>query len=123
MAGVAFYDALEARDPAERERILFERLPAQLGHARAGAAYYARTLASIDVSGVKDRAALARLPVTRKSELIEQQARERPFGGLNATPASHLARIFMSPGPIYDPEGRGADFWHTARCLFAAGEK
>ncbi|WP_212757080.1 phenylacetate--CoA ligase family protein [Usitatibacter rugosus] len=59
--------------------------------------------------------------MTRKSELVEQQKRERPFGGLNATKPGGLARIFMSPGPIYDPEGRGVDYWHTARSLFAAG--
>jgi phenylacetate-CoA ligase len=45
--------------------------------------------------------------VTRKSDLHELQHARKPFGGLNATPARGLARIFMSPGPIYDPEGRG----------------
>ena len=116
----AFYDALEIRDPVERERILFERMPAQLDRART-APYYARSLAAVDPAGVTSREALARLPLTRKAELVGLQAAERPFGGLNATPPSHLARIFMSPGPIYDPEGRRADFWHAARTLFAAG--
>jgi phenylacetate-CoA ligase len=116
-----YFDALEAREPAERERILFERLPRQVDHARAHSPYYQRLLAAIDPAQVKDRAALARLPLTRKSELVELQKAMRPFGGLNATPASGLARIFMSPGPIYDPEGRRPDFWHAARTLFAAG--
>jgi phenylacetate-CoA ligase len=53
--------------------------------------------------------------------LLELQKESLPFGGLNATPVSGVARIFMSPGPIYEPEGRGADYWHSARSLFAAG--
>jgi phenylacetate-CoA ligase len=117
----SFFDALETRDPQERERILFERLPKQLAYARSRSFFYQRMLASVDPAQVTDRAALARLPITRKSELTELQKAQKPFGGLNATPLSGLARIFVSPGPIYDPEGRGADYWHTARTLFAAG--
>ncbi len=115
------YDALEKRDPGQRERDLFERLPQQVAIARERCAHYARVLEGLDPRAVTSRAALARLPVTRKSQLTELQSALRPLGGLNATPASGLARIFMSPGPIYDPEGRGADYWHTARSLFAAG--
>jgi len=116
-----FYDALDTRDAAERERELFARLPSQVAHAKANAAYYRGTLAGIDPATITSRAALATLPVTRKSELVDLQKAARPFGGLNATPPSALARIFVSPGPIYDPEGRSADFWHAARALFAAG--
>jgi phenylacetate-CoA ligase len=115
------FDALETRARAERERDLFARLPAQLNHARANAPFYREAFASLDVSRISSRAALATLPITRKSDLVELQGRIKPFGGLNATPLSGLARIFASPGPIYDPEGREADFWHAARGLFAAG--
>jgi phenylacetate-CoA ligase len=115
------YDDLETRDPGLRERELFGALPALLAHAQARAPHFARLLAGIDTALVNDRAALARLPVTRKSDLHELQKAAMPFGGLNATPVSGLARVFVSPGPIYDPEGRGADFWRTARSLFAAG--
>jgi phenylacetate-coenzyme A ligase PaaK-like adenylate-forming protein len=117
----AFYDALETRAPAERERDLFERLPAQLDAARSRSAYYAERLRDVDVAKVTSRAALAALPLTRKSELSQLQRARLPFGGLNATPPSQLARILMSPGPIYDPEGRRPDYWRTARTLFAAG--
>jgi len=116
-----FHDALETLDPAERERTLFARLPAHVAHARSNSAYYGRTLAQMVPAAIATRAALAALPVTRKSDLTALQAAERPFGGLNATPAAGLARIFMSPGPIYEPEGRGADYWRAARALFAAG--
>ena len=115
------FDSLETREPAERERQLFAALPQQIAHARAKSTYYARALAGIDPQTVTSRARLATLPVTRKSDLLELQKSEPPFGGLNATPISGVARIFMSPGPIYEPEGRGADPWRGARTLFAAG--
>jgi phenylacetate-CoA ligase len=108
-------------DPGERERALFARLPRQLELARGRSPYYREAAEGVDLAAVGDRAALARLPVTRKSELHALQQAERPFGGLLATPVSGLARIFMSPGPIYDPEGRRPDFWQSARTLFAAG--
>ena len=115
------YDALETQDPEERERALFRRLPAQIEHARAHAPYYARVLASVAAGEIASRASLAKLPITRKSDLPELQKAAPPFGGLAATPAAGLARVFMSPGPIFDPEGRHPDYWHTARTLFAAG--
>jgi phenylacetate-CoA ligase len=121
MAAGEFYDALETRDPRARERDLFARLPGQLALARERSPHYAQVLAAVDPREVDSRAALARLPVTRKSELVELQKSRPPFGGLNATAPSGLARIFMSPGPIFDPEGRRGDYWHTARTLFAAG--
>ena len=116
-----FYDDLETRDPAAREAALFADLPRQIAHARDNAPYYARALADADAAAVTDRAALAALPVTRKSELIELQKNDPPFGGLVATQPGRLLRIFQSPGPIYDVEGHGRDTWRTARAFFAAG--
>ena len=115
------YDALETRDPQQRERELFAALPGHLAYAKANAPYFATRLAAVDVQSVTSREALAALPVTRKSDLHELQKQNMPFGGLNATPPGRLARMFVSPGPIYDPEGRSADYWGTARVLFAAG--
>ncbi len=115
------YDLLETRPADQRERDLVARLPNHILHAKLRSPFFARLLATVDPAAIASRAALARLPVTRKSALIEQQRCEPPFGGLNATAAGGLARIFMSPGPIYDPEGRGVDYWRTARSLFAAG--
>jgi phenylacetate-CoA ligase len=116
-----FYDALETRDPHERERALFDALPLHLEQARAASPYLRRALDGIAARDVTSRAALAALPLTRKSDLAELQRAAAPFGGLNATPPARLARIFMSPGPIFDPEGRAPDYWRTARSLFAAG--
>ncbi len=116
-----FYDTLETRDPQARERELLAALPKQIAHAKAHAPAYAALLRDVDPASVTSRAALARLPVVRKSELIERQKRAPPFGGLAAVKPGELARVFMSPGPIYDPEGRGRDYWRFARSLFAAG--
>src|SRR5215470_20289906 len=116
-----FYDALETRPPKRRERELLAALPRQIAHARQNAPGFARILADVDPREVTSRAALAKLPVTRKSELKALQAELRPLGGLNAAPRGKLAKIFVSPGPIYEPEGHGRDWWRTGRALHAAG--
>jgi phenylacetate-CoA ligase len=115
------YDALETRDPQERERALMVALPKQLEHAMKHAPAAAKLLAGIDPKDITSRKALAQLPVTRKSELKDLQHASPPLGGLAATATGRLARLFMSPGPIFDPEGRGADWWRMARPMYAAG--
>jgi phenylacetate-CoA ligase len=116
-----FFDFLETRSTDAREAALFAALPAQLAHARAKAPYFGRLLAAIDPAAITSRAALAALPVTRKSDLTDLQAAETPFGGLTTTPMAGLYRVFASPGPIYDPEGPGRDWWRIGRALWAAG--
>jgi len=115
------FDAQEVRDPVERERALMARLPEHIAHAKANSAHYAQALAAVRAEDVISRAALAALPVIRKSELAELQKKNPPFGGLITTPLTQLGHIYASPGPIYDPEGRGADPWRFARALYAAG--
>jgi phenylacetate-CoA ligase len=115
------FDTLETRDPEVRERALMAALPRQIAHAKARAPAFARILADVDPAAVTSRAALARVPVTRKSELLERQKAARPFGGFAAHARGEAARVFASPGPIYEPEGRRPDHWRLARALFAAG--
>jgi phenylacetate-CoA ligase len=115
------YDRLETRAPKAREAALMAQLPKLIAHAKRRAPGFARILAGTVAAKVRSRQALATLPVTRKSDLAELQAKERPLGGLNATPVSKLAKVFMSPGPIYEPEGRAKDWWRTARALHAGG--
>lgn len=117
----AYFDRLETRSPKVREAALMKALPAHIAHAKRRAPGFARILAGVDPRKVKTRKALAALPVTRKSDLTGLQAQERPLGGLNATPVEKLAKIFMSPGPIYEPEGRGKNWWRTGRALHAGG--
>ena len=118
---MTFYDALETRDPQVREAALFAALPEQISHAKARAQGWAQRLADVDPTAVTTREALASVPVTRKSELVALQLATRPMGGLNATPVPKLARVFQSPGPLYEPQGRHPDPWRMARALFAAG--
>jgi phenylacetate-CoA ligase len=113
-------DSLETRAPEQRERELLQRLPQLVARAQ-GAPGWARILHGVQAETINSRAALAALPVTRKSDLSKLQAMQAPFGGLNATPVSQLSRVFMSPGPIFDPEGRGQDWWRFARPMYAAG--
>ena len=115
------YDELETRVAEAREGALMAALPAHIAHAKANAPGFARILKDIEPNDIKSRKSLARLPVTRKSDLSALQRETPPLGGLNATPVGKLAKIFISPGPIYDPEGRGANWWRTARGLFAGG--
>ena len=96
-------------------------LPKLIAHAKRRAPGFARILEAVDPRKINSRKALASLPVTRKSDLGTLQKELPPLGGLNATPVEKLAKIFISPGPIYDPEGRGKDWWRTARGLFAGG--
>ena len=117
----AHYDELETRAPEQRERALLGALPGLIAHAKAKAPALAALLAEVDPRAVTSRAALAKLPVLRKSELIVRQKAAPPFGRLAAVAPGALARIFMSPGPIFDPEGRRPDYWRLARALFAAG--
>jgi phenylacetate-CoA ligase len=133
MSDNPYYDALETRDPGLRERALLEALPAQIAHAQAHASAFALLLQGVDAAAVTSREALARLPVTRKHELLERQRSARAaggdvFGGFAAVGWGALARagrpalrVFQSPGPIYEPEGRQADYWRMARALYAAG--
>lgn len=113
-------DSLETRTFEARESELMAGLPQLIARAQ-GAPGWARILAGVNASDISSREALARLPVTRKSELKQLQQQELPFGGLNTTPKNALARVFVSPGPIFDPEGHGADWWRFARPMYAAG--
>jgi phenylacetate-CoA ligase len=114
------YDALEVRDPALREREQVARLPDVIGRAMA-APGWARQLAGVDPQSVTSRAALVNLPVLRKSDLVALQKENPPFGGLNVTAPNKVRRLLMSPGPIFEPEGEGKDWWGAARALYAAG--
>jgi phenylacetate-CoA ligase len=122
-----FFDALETRAPQEREAAHFGALPTLLAHAKANTAAYAALLSDVDPLAVTDRSALARLPVVRKSELLERQKAGRasdPFGGFAAIgwgARRGALRVFQSPGPIYEPEGSAAHYARAARAFHAAG--
>ena len=112
------FDKLETRSPRAREAALMAALPKHIAWAKKNAPGFAKIFSSVNAAKVTSRKALAKLPLTRKSDLAALQKSLPPLGGLNATPP---AKLFISPGPIYDPEGRGADWWRTARGLYAGG--
>ena len=122
-----YFDALETRTPAEREAALMAALPRQIAHAQAHSAAMGEILAGVDAAAITSRAALAQLPVTRKSELLARQQASRAagrdaFGGFSAIRyGAAMPRLYASPGPIYEPEGAGRDYWRAARAMFAAG--
>ena len=122
-----FYDALESREPAVREAALLAALPAQIANAKTNSPAFAQILANVNPEAITTRQALATLPVTRKSELHALQKEQRanggdPFGGFSTLAyGAKLPRIFASPGPIYEPEGKAIDYWRMARAIYASG--
>ncbi len=115
-----FYDQLETRDPQARAREQFIALAQTIARALA-APGWAKQLAGVDAKSVTSRAALAKLPLLRKSDLVALQKERPPFGGFNVTPPGKVKRLLMSPGPIFEPQGHDGDIYGMARALFAAG--
>ena len=120
MSATDHYDALETRAPATREAELFSRLPNILRKAME-APGYAEHLRGIDPAQIINRAALAKLPVLRKSDLPALHKAAPPFGGFVSGFPGAFARLYTSPGPIFEPEAAHNDPWRGARALFAAG--
>ena len=116
-----YFDDLETRSADERNAAQFQHLRDQVEFAQNHTQAYREKLSGIDVAQLVDFAALARLPLTRKSDLISLQEGQKPFGGLAAKLSGECRRVFASPGPIYEPDDHTADYWRLARALYAAG--
>jgi phenylacetate-CoA ligase len=116
-----FYDQYETRAPELRDADLLASLRGLLATTREAAPGLANQISGCDIGSLTSRAALAQIPVLRKSDLSERQKAAPPFGGFVATPQAKLKRMFLSPGPIFEPEGHQADWWGAARALYAAG--
>jgi phenylacetate-CoA ligase len=129
-----YYDALETRPAGQREAALMAALPGAVARAQGHTTAYAELLNGVDAQSITSRERLAALPVVRKGELLARQQRDRadltkqdPFGGFSAigwrglTRPAGARRVFQSPGPIYEPEGLGQDYWRMARAIHAAG--
>ncbi len=121
MAAGDYFDTLETRAPEERVAAQFAALRGQVAQLKAAGGGWAERLGEVspdDLDGPED---LAKLPLTRKHDLIALQKAAPPFGGLNAAAPGKAGRIFTSPGPIFELEARESDYGRMARALFAAG--
>ena len=116
-----FFDDLEHRDPTDRDAALLSDFRAFLPKVLSGAPGWARILKDTDAAAIISRGDLASLPVLRKTELKDLQEKNPPFAGLTIGGNADFGRIFMSPGPIFEPMGTGNDPWRAGRAAFAAG--
>ncbi|MCO8143604.1 AMP-binding protein [Rhodovulum tesquicola] len=116
----AHFDDLETRSADARAASLAECLPAQVAAARTLPGY-AATLGDVDPDSIRDRAALAALPLLRKSALTGAQAAHPPLGGYTVWAASGFDHIFQSPGPIYEPGCVSTNWWRLGRFVHAVG--
>jgi len=116
-----YFDDLETRSVEARERDLFQKLPEFLQTAKDTVTGWGERLAELDCAAIKSREKLALIPVLRKAELMEAQNKKPPFGGFANTSLLDGSRIFMSPGPVWEPQAPGIDPWMAARSFFAAG--
>ncbi len=114
------YDHLETRGAALRDSEEFAVLHGIVAHAMK-APGWAKHLSGVNPKSVVSRETLAKLPVMRKADIAALQKEHPPFGGLNVTSPGQAKRLLMSPGPIFEPEGYGDDWWGAARACFAAG--
>ncbi len=116
-----FYDELEIADPEEREIFLFEALGRHLSAAKEDTPYFGDLFRDLDLGDIKTRADLAGLPVTRKSDLGALQKKDPPLAGMTAIALANFRHIYQSPGPVYEPDAGGKDWWRLGRALHAAG--
>ena len=113
----------ETMSPGARERYQTAWLAALIEHAWANAPGMRRRLkeAGLEPKNFRSTDDLARLPVIRKSAMPELQKTEPPFGGFCTVPVTKLRKIFVSPGPIFEPMGPEVSAFHAETGLFAGG--
>ena len=118
-----FDEAQERMTPEEREAFRRRILSNVVRHAYENAPATRRKMdeAGVRPAEVQDVADLAKIPLTRKADLKSIQKSELPFGGLAALPPRAMRRIYVSPGPTYDPEGREETHWRWEKAFVAAG--
>ncbi|HHF3065917.1 TPA: phenylacetate--CoA ligase family protein [Vibrio diabolicus] len=115
------FDAKESLSLQAREESLFQRLPTLIENAKANSEHYATHFAELDPTLANNREGLTQFPITRKFNMPNQQQLKPPFGGLNSVAIGQMARVFQSPGPLYEAQTDEMDFWRMGRAFHAAG--
>lgn len=119
-----YYDErAERMDRSERAALHEKEAIRTLAYAYEKAPGYRKFLheRAIDPRNVGSMSDFARIPVLKKNRMPELHQSDPPFGGFLAVSPDRLKRIYVSPGPIYDPEGRKEDYWGLRKCLYNAG--
>jgi phenylacetate-CoA ligase len=116
-----YFDELETMIPAARENYFNEKLAETVAHAYQHAPAVKKLLDQAGVSPgqigtIKD---LEKLPITRKTDLLEMQKEDLPYGGVAAIPLENVERVFISPGPIYEIQPSSIKWF--AKSFWAAG--
>ncbi len=117
-----YFDGLETMSPASRTGYQAEKLAAAIRHAYRHAPAVKDILDRAGVGPEQVRAPkdLEKVPVTRKTDLITLQKQHPPYGGFLAIPPENVERVFLSPGPIYEPIQHSGIKWF-GKSFWAAG--
>jgi len=107
------FEKLEKMPREERRKLLDEQLKWLVAYAYEKAPstkkrFDAAGIVPSKVSGIRD---LENLPLLRKDALIDLYKANPPLGGLVTVPITELERVYVSPGPIYDPHHSSETFW------------
>src|SRR3989304_1203479 len=117
-----YFDELETMRVLQRERYLNHKLAEAVKHAyeNAPAAREIMDLAGVTPAEIKKYRDLEKLPIIRKTDLIERQKEHPPYGGFLAILPGDVERVFISPGPIYEPIQHSGIKWFS-HSFWAAG--
>jgi len=113
----------ERMSKRKREAYLKERLSEILRH---GYRHSKLIRSRFDALGlrpeeIKDIRDLERVPITKKADLVSAQKGNPPFGGFEIIPKKGLRRIYMSPGPVFEPGEWDYKDTRWAQALYACG--
>jgi phenylacetate-CoA ligase len=116
-----FYDALETMTPAARARYQGRKLRETVSYCYEHTPAVRKLFDKAGVSPEQIRKVtdLEKLPVTRKTDLLEMQKADLPYGGVASIPIEEIERIFISPGPIYEIQPPNIKWF--AKSFWAAG--
>lgn len=117
-----YHHDLETESPSVRAGRQWHYIQAMVDKALSFEGEFRERLATAGIvpDEIRSLDDFASIPVLRKKDLSRLQ-RERGLSWFLSCAPGQLSRIYQSPGPIYDPEGRGADYWGWAEAFYAAG--